>query len=475
MNRPMEDRVRAAFDAKASQVTEAALSRSAADLGGPLADGERDTFLPEPGWQRRRSGGWLRPISAAAAIAALSGGLYWGAIRTGTTERPSAPSTRSASSSATTGLPVPSGPPASSAPSGPPASIGAGATPGVSSVREAPRGEIPWTQVGPGWSVTVWSPTVSSGPGTLYLVSPAGTRYAVGSVPPETRVSDVAPDGRRALLTRSSGTGAETVTEWDVTSGRQIHSFDTTYASSPEGVRYTRPAAKSVLVDTTEGLQRRSIDGSLEQAYSTSNHPSAALPTPDGLDIFAEVDNGLALLGNGGTLVRSFSAPAGYERCGPLRWWQPGVALTVCLQMGTPITNLFLYPISGAPVTQLTKATNAAPGGQNAPFGFVAAWRYSGGTLVQYGAGCGLGGVGMLSPDGLTTPRRLNIAATGNDGGPSLSVVNDTAYVTVVGCAGQNAQSLATYDLVKDTATVILGPKVNGGTVVDFFVIDPTR
>lgn len=173
-----------------------------------------------------------------------------------------------------------------------------------------------------------------------------------------------------------------------------------------------------------KGLQRRSIDGSLEQAYSTSNHPSAALPTPDGLDIFAEVDNGLALLGNGGTLVRSFSSPAGYERCGPLRWWQPGVALTVCLQMGTPITNLFLYPISGAPVTQLTKATNAAPGGQNAPFGFVAAWRYSGGTLVQYGAGCGLGGVGMLSPDGLTTPRRLNIAATGNDGGPSLSVVN---------------------------------------------------
>lgn len=475
MNRPMEDRLREAFEARASQVTEADLSRSAADLHNPVADGERDALRPESGWQRHRSGGWLRPVSAAAAIAALCGGLYLGAIRTDTTERPSAPSTRSASSPATTGPPVPSGPPASTAPSGPPAPISTGATPGVSSVREAPRGEIPWTQVGPGWSVAVWSPTVFFGPGTLYLVSPAGTRYAVGSVPPETRVSDVAPDGRRALLTRSSGTGAETVTEWDVTSGRQIHSFDTTYARSPEGVRYTRPAAKSVLVDTAEGLQRRSIDGSLEQAYSTGNHPAAALPTPDGLDIFAEVDNGLALLGNGGTLVRSFSAPAGYESCGPLRWWQAGVALTVCLQRGTPITNLFLYPISGAPVTQLTKATNAAPGGQNAPFGFVAAWRYGGGTLVQYGAGCGLGGVGMLSSDGLASPRALNIV-TGNEGGPSLSVVNDTAYVvTPVACAGQDAQSLATYDLVKDTATVILGPKANGGTVVDVFVIDPTR
>lgn len=91
MNRPMEERLRAAFNAKASQVTEAALSRSAADLHGPADDGERDTSLPESGWQRHRSGGWLRPISAAAAIAALSGGLYRGTIWTGTTERPSAP------------------------------------------------------------------------------------------------------------------------------------------------------------------------------------------------------------------------------------------------------------------------------------------------------------------------------------------------------------------------------------------------
>jgi TolB protein len=64
---------------------------------------------------------------------------------------------------------------------------------------EAPLGAIPWSRVGPGWVLAMWSPVPGLGAGeqpppgtptyqtattTLYLVDPAGGRYAVTTFPP---------------------------------------------------------------------------------------------------------------------------------------------------------------------------------------------------------------------------------------------------------------------------------------------------
>src|SRR5882757_4627076 len=59
---------------------------------------------------------------------------------------------------------------------------------------EAALETVPWTQVGPGWMLATWSPVSGGSPGeppapgepsrdtattTLYLVDPAGGRYAI--------------------------------------------------------------------------------------------------------------------------------------------------------------------------------------------------------------------------------------------------------------------------------------------------------
>ena len=64
---------------------------------------------------------------------------------------------------------------------------------------EAPIGEVPWSQVGAGWMLAMWSPVRAIGAGaepapgeptpqtsatTLYLVSPEGGRYAITTFPP---------------------------------------------------------------------------------------------------------------------------------------------------------------------------------------------------------------------------------------------------------------------------------------------------
>jgi len=64
---------------------------------------------------------------------------------------------------------------------------------------EAPLGAVPWSQVGPGWMLAMWSPvpglqhgesppagspTWKTSATTLYLVDPAGGRYPITTFPP---------------------------------------------------------------------------------------------------------------------------------------------------------------------------------------------------------------------------------------------------------------------------------------------------
>jgi hypothetical protein len=85
---------------------------------------------------------------------------------------------------------------------------------------EAPIETVPWSQVGPGWMLATWSPVSGGSPGeppapgepspgtattTLYLVDPAGGRYAITTFPPPgdragPQLVDWSGDGSQALF-----------------------------------------------------------------------------------------------------------------------------------------------------------------------------------------------------------------------------------------------------------------------------------
>lgn len=485
MNRSMEDRLRAAFEAKTSQVTRASLSRRAELDDNPLDDDvEGETLDDRSARPPNGSVRWFKPLAVAAAVAVVAGGIYVSANRASISPQPSIAATGAPSAPATTGVPAP--PSGSSTPTTAhmpaPQSTGGGA-PGGAIVGEAPRVEIPWAQVGPGWTAAVWSATVESpGPGTLYFLSPAGTRYAIGQVPRGTEVADVTADGRR-ILTRGGSNGVVTALEWDVPTGvsRPIPLPGTaTLAMS-----YTKPSGKAILVQTTDGnantLERRGLDGSLQLTYrdlGAQQHDGgiSLLSTPDGLNLAIGTATGLVLVDNGGAAIRALPAPAGYASCMPRSWWSDGVILTSCLsttaRTNSAVSNLWLFPLSGAAPTALTKATPDGPG-----TGFSAAWRTSKGTLLERSAtSCESSGPATLNTSGTGDDLKLNLPLDRNTALTIVSITGDTAFATVARCQPfPPGLSFIAYDLVKNTATYLLGAKANGGTVLSSLVIDPRR
>ena len=129
---------------------------------------------------------------------------------------------------------------------------------------EAALAAVPWSQVGPGWMLAMWSPAPGLRPGesrppgsptyqtaatTLYLVNPAGGRYAITTFPPpgdgsSPSLVDWSGDGTRALFTTSEN-GNTVLTQVDLRNGSKT-TF-TVKGTSPTP-RYTRPDGKAVLL-----------------------------------------------------------------------------------------------------------------------------------------------------------------------------------------------------------------------------------
>jgi TolB protein len=95
----------------------------------------------------------------------------------------------------------------------------------------------------------------------------------------------------------------------------------------------------------------------------------------------------------------------------------------------------------------------------------VNAWNLPAGTFVQALGPCGVIYLAKLTDDGTTTP-------------VSVPQVNDAKSIEVIGVDGNaldlqaqaacgGGQSLLRFDPAADTTTVLLGPPVNGGGVID--------
>jgi hypothetical protein len=355
---------------------------------------------------------------------------------------------------------------------------------------EAPLGAVPWSQVGPGWTLAMWSPAIGTRPGeqpapgaptfqtattTLYLVDPAGGRYAITTFGPSSdgppELIDWSGDGSRALFQAHGPGSSTTFTEVDLHTGTKTTLPPLPIDSYPyPHPHYTRPNGKALLLATTENgsapgrLVRVDLAGNTQLIYPTdklgSTFNGEYLSTPDGTRLVLGTSAGLALMGNDGTVGPTLSIP-GQSGCTPVRWWDTGSTTVLTKCSADHGSQLWLVPIDGSTPTALTAPNNGKVGPDYAD---ADAWQLPAGTFVQdYGA-CGVIYLAKLNADGTTTPVSVpevqshsSVAVVGVNGG-------DLDLTAGLGCGG--GKSLLDYNPAANTTTVLLGPPVNGGGVL---------
>jgi TolB protein len=374
---------------------------------------------------------------------------------------------------------------AQAAPGSPAESTSAPAAPLAAHGVEAAIGDIPWSQVGPGWTLAMWSPAAPTRAGvtppegaptyatattTLYLVDPAGGRYAITTFPPpgdggSPELVGWSGDGSHALL-NMRGPGPETVILVDLHTGAQ-----TTLPATGDP-RFTRPNGQAIILSTTGSrdvpatLKRIDLAGSPQLTYPTdrlgSTFNGAYLSTPDGTRLVLGTSAGLVMMGNDGTVGATLSIP-NQNNCRPLRWWdgQAGGTVLARCDGSAYSTRLWLVPIDGGTPSALT-ATNDGRVGPD--YGDANAWKLPAGTFVQALGACGVVYLAKLNADGTTTP----VTVPNVDQHRSIVVVgvNGSHLDLRASLACGSGESLLDYDPAANTSTVLLGPPVNGGGVI---------
>ena len=373
---------------------------------------------------------------------------------------------------------------------------------------EAPIASVPWSQVGPGWTLATWSPVTGAGYGdqprpgeptpqtaatTLYLVDPAGGRYAISTFPApgenhglRTKLFDWSGDGRRALLEEfDSRSDKTTMIDFDLATGaRQSFTLDGHVVGA-----YTRPTGKAILLsrsaigDLPAMLKRVDLTGAEQLTYPIDQLGDAGkfndkylddqyLAAPDGTHLVLGAANGMAVMGNDGVLGRHLSVPGQLTRCSPVRWWTSSVILANCRQPNSSsASQLWQVPLDGGAPTPLT-AVNSGQGddpGFDGDIADIGAWQLPSGTFIQSVAGCGAVFLSRLTPDMHTT--RVDVPGVDND---SVFVEGATADKLVLQAdlqaeksCGSGVSLLLTYDPATNTADVLLGGPLNGGGVIE--------
>jgi TolB protein len=356
---------------------------------------------------------------------------------------------------------------------------------------EAAIDTIPWSKVGPGWMLALWSPAISHQPGakrdpnepdadkvttTLYLVDPAGGRYPITTFQPGStaRLLDWSGDRSHALFyaTKPGSLYDETAIAVDLRNGNQ-----TTFPVVDGGaIGYGRPDGTAVLISKGHypdqpSLQRVDVSGKQELTYPVGqDYTGGALPIPDGTQVVLGSTKGLALMGNDGTPGKALPVPGNLAACSPVRWWSSTVVLASCsdTERFSHTGQLWQVPVDGTTPTALT-AVNSGNGrdpGFNGDLGDTDAWQLPSGTFLQSIGGCGTAFLSRLTADGHTT--RVKVP------GVSDSVIVDgvsgdkLVLVAKAGCGP--GTSLLAYDPAANTFTTLLGPTINGGSVTQAIV-----
>jgi hypothetical protein len=355
---------------------------------------------------------------------------------------------------------------------------------------EAPVDAVPWSEVGPGWMLAMWSPATPTHPGaevpegeptpynsttTLYLVNPEGGRYALTTFPAgdggSPQLVDWSGDGSRALF--YNGVGADlTVIEVDLHTGTQTtFAVKDGFSTTP---RYTLPEGKAVLlaksndVNSPPSLQRVDLSGNHQLTYPVerlgSKFNADYLSTPDGTQLVLGTDSGLALMGNDGTPGKTLPVP-GQGSCTPTRWWDNDSAITVaaCHDPEFSHSQLWLVPIDGGTPTPLTAPMN---GQEGEVLGAETAWRLPEGMYVLALGGCGYRFLAKLDAFG-GTPTKVSVPNVDDHKSVDVLGIYHGHLELQASLSCGDGEALVDYDPAAGTSTVLLGPTVNGGGVIN--------
>lgn len=391
-----EDRLRAAFAAKAGQLTEAKLDELAARHEAGVEDlhdldrGEHTVVLEPIDFEthrvRRR---WVAPALAAAAVAVVAVGV---AAAVGTSKHANPPAIQPTRPSGS--IPAPS-----SSPTAPPsASRTQAVAPYLSSGQTGSLKDVAWSLVGAGWRLLQPAETGNTGR-SLFLYDPADGRYLISDqLAADTKLVGWSPDGRHAALQLP-----DELDQIDLHTG-QISPI----VSGQNFITYTRPHGLAVLVSSDSGLQRYGTDGTHQLSYPNNingvgklgGQPNSMFYLADGSAFVTMGASEAILLSNSGAPLRSYNVPAGRTDCHPIRPWNSSAFLEWCID-DQDRSGLYLQPyaVSGAAVAlyDLTEQS------------LINAWPLSNGDILLANSGhdCAETGYQILHPDGSLSPLRL--------------------------------------------------------------------
>ncbi|HUB22304.1 MAG TPA: hypothetical protein VMA97_07850 [Streptosporangiaceae bacterium] len=282
------------------------------------------------------------------------------------------------------------------------ATAGTAAAPVTQPAASSARASVPWSQVGAGWVLAQYTSAPAggggSGPETLYLVSPHGTRYQLARWPDGRSAPQLvawSPDGQRALFQVFSGKGGTEVLT--LATGR-MSTFVLPGAASPIG--FTTPRGLNIVAGRPSGsgtsLARYSLSGDLLQRLGYSAD-GGVLYAPSGTEFATGTSTGLKLVGNDGALLKNLPVRGtSANSCNPVRWWTSGTILASCIPPGSGIPQLWLVPASGARPAALTPPRRASSG----DLGDLDAWSLPGGLYLQAAGPCAVLQIFKQSPDG---------------------------------------------------------------------------
>jgi len=316
---------------------------------------------------------------------------------------------------------------------------------------ERPRAEVPWGEVTAGWAVIAAAAPPTAVTTTLLLVSPAGTRYALGTAPDSIVVQDVSPDGRRLLLAVGSQ-----ASEWDLVAGTS-RALGVSYGWKT--MRYAGRADRGFLVIWTDPgsavrLDHWNTTGRLMEEYPLTLPPTAGSPgtpgvvvDPTGRQAVVSTREGpVATIDLGNDAVGALPVPDGASGCSPLSFWSPAQVLLACSSGGG---RLFLAPLDGSPSQPL--------GGS----GLADAWPApTQAAFVQRDDPCATG-LGTLDAAGSVTPRAVPPPAEGLVPNAAAAGV---LYLGGTRCPADGSRLVA-YDLASGQATLLAGEDAGGRAV----------
>jgi TolB protein len=269
----------------------------------------------------------------------------------------------------------------------------------------AARAAVPWDHVGPGWilaqDTTARPGGGASGPVTLDLISPSGTRYQLARWS-DSRFAPAllawSPDGKRALFQVFSGKGG--AEELTLATG-QASTFVLPGMANPIG--YTTPDGLNIVAGRPSGnntsLARYTLSGRLAHSLGTSTD-GTVLYQPSGTEFLTGASHGLKLVSNEGTPIRTLPVPGTTtSSCTPVRWWTASTVLASCEQPHSDGPQLWLVPVGGARPQALTPPRKVSSG----DLGDLDAWTLPSGLYLQAAGPCAVLQIFKQARDGSIT------------------------------------------------------------------------